>query len=123
MLQPHHASASCPLTGTCDWSFFENGEIPNTNVRTVAAAAPWVAAGAAARAAGGRGPLPGRRLRLTSPAAVRLQILVGALVGGPAFTDDSGYTDKRTDYVTNEVSLDYNAGFTAALSGLLALGA
>lgn len=32
-LQPHHASASCPVTGTCGWSFFDS-PTPNTNVCT-----------------------------------------------------------------------------------------
>lgn len=69
--------------------------------------------------------MPGGRRPPTAPSLCQssLQILTGALVGGPAYTDDSGYTDLRTDYTTNEVSLDYSAGYTAALSGLLALGA
>jgi endoglucanase len=29
--------------------------------------------------------------------------------------DDFAYQDVRTDYVANEVALDYNAGFTGAL--------
>lgn len=45
--------------------------------------------------------------------------LFGALVGGPGQNDD--YTDKRTDYVSNEVSCDYNAGFQSAVAGLKAL--
>lgn len=46
------------------------------------------------------------------------QILTGALVGGPAGPGD-GYTDIRSNYQQNEVALDYNAGFTGALAGLL----
>ncbi|GFR50177.1 hypothetical protein Agub_g12344 [Astrephomene gubernaculifera] len=46
-------------------------------------------------------------------------VLAGALVGGPA-RDDS-YTDNRRDYMKNEVALDFNAGFTAALAGLTGL--
>ncbi|MDJ0732670.1 MAG: glycoside hydrolase family 9 protein [Nostocaceae cyanobacterium] len=42
-------------------------------------------------------------------------ILYGALVGGPASADDYDYVDDRTDYIRNEVALDYNAGFTGAL--------
>ncbi|MFQ6547496.1 glycoside hydrolase family 9 protein [Aestuariibius sp. 2305UL40-4] len=43
--------------------------------------------------------------------------LNGALVGGP---DQSGnYVDDRTDYVGNEVAIDYNAAFSGALAGLL----
>ncbi len=42
--------------------------------------------------------------------------LTGALVGGP---DEFGtYNDSRSDYVQNEVALDYNAGFTGALAAL-----
>ncbi|KAJ9511130.1 hypothetical protein QJQ45_013169 [Haematococcus lacustris] len=40
----------------------------------------------------------------------------GALVGGPG--NDDGYVDVRTDFFRNEVTLDYNAGFTGALAGL-----
>ncbi|KAK5581189.1 hypothetical protein RB653_001219 [Dictyostelium firmibasis] len=43
-----------------------------------------------------------------------LYMLYGALVGGPG-SDDS-YVDLRTDYVKNEVALDYNAGFVGTLS-------
>ena len=43
-------------------------------------------------------------------------ILVGALVGGP---DASGhYTDEVSNYNTNEVACDYNAGFTGLLAKL-----
>ncbi|KAI3425705.1 hypothetical protein D9Q98_007681 [Chlorella vulgaris] len=48
------------------------------------------------------------------------QVLLGALVAGPADTDDS-YSDRRDDYITNEVAIDYNAGLTGALAGLLEL--
>jgi hypothetical protein len=44
-------------------------------------------------------------------------VLYGALVGGPGKNDD--YNDKRTDYVTNEVACDYNAGFQSAVAGIL----
>jgi len=40
----------------------------------------------------------------------------GALVGGPTKADDFSYTDLRSDYVSNEVALDYNAGLTGALA-------
>ncbi|KAI7841709.1 hypothetical protein COHA_004576 [Chlorella ohadii] len=58
------------------------------------------------------------------------QVLYGALVGGPGNTSDYSansrttdamYKDSRQDYYGNEVSLDYNAGFTGALGALLAL--
>jgi len=41
--------------------------------------------------------------------------IIGALAGGPKSADDS-YTDVRTDFQSNEVALDYNAGFTSALA-------
>ncbi len=44
-------------------------------------------------------------------------ILYGALVGGPGQpTDGASYADDRTDFRANEVALDYNAGYTAALA-------
>ena len=49
------------------------------------------------------------------------QVLYGALVGGP---DQNGnYEDKRSDYVKNEVAVDYNAGFQSAVAGLAYLQA
>lgn len=44
-------------------------------------------------------------------------VLYGALVGGPS-TNNDAYTDDRTDFIANEVALDYNAGFTGALARL-----
>lgn len=44
--------------------------------------------------------------------------LFGALVGGPG--NDDSYVDVRTDYVKNEVAVDYNSGFTGALAALAA---
>jgi len=44
------------------------------------------------------------------------QTLTGALVGGPDKSDM--YTDKRDDYVHNEVAMDYNAGFQTAVAAL-----
>jgi hypothetical protein len=49
-----------------------------------------------------------------------VNIVYGALVGGPDKFDK--YTDSRTNYVQNEITLDYNAGFTGALAGLLEAG-
>ncbi|MBE1877173.1 glycoside hydrolase family 9 protein [Myceligenerans pegani] len=54
---------------------------------------------------------------LSDPAETR-HTLYGALVGGPGSPDDS-YTDERSDYVSNEVATDYNAGFTSALAHLV----
>ncbi|KAF8062061.1 celZ [Scenedesmus sp. PABB004] len=42
--------------------------------------------------------------------------ITGALVGGPDPSDV--YRDDRTDAMSNEVAVDYNAGFTGALAGL-----
>ena len=55
---------------------------------------------------------------ISSPSENR-HILYGALVGGPTAANDFAYTDSRTDYVANEVALDYNAGFTGALARLV----
>ncbi|TXK36208.1 endoglucanase [Nonomuraea sp. C10] len=54
--------------------------------------------------------------QLSSPVETR-HTLYGALVGGPPDPNDA-YTDKRDDYVMNEVATDYNAGFTSALARL-----
>lgn len=43
-------------------------------------------------------------------------VLVGALVGGPDASDN--YTDEVSNYNTNEVACDYNAGFTGLLAKL-----
>ncbi|VVC37058.1 Glycosyl hydrolases family 9, Asp/Glu active sites,Glycoside hydrolase family 9,Six-hairpin glycosidase- [Cinara cedri] len=44
------------------------------------------------------------------------QILYGALVSGPDMNDN--YKDLREEYIYNEVTLDYNAGFQSAVAGL-----
>jgi endoglucanase len=41
------------------------------------------------------------------------------LVGGPDSNDN--YNDDRTNYVSNEVATDYNAGFQGAVAGLQTL--
>lgn len=46
-------------------------------------------------------------------------ILYGALVGGPNAPDDFAYEDSRSNYITNEVALDYNAGFTGVLARMV----
>ena len=43
-------------------------------------------------------------------------ILYGALVGGPDASDN--YNDDRSDYIHNEQTIDYNAGWQGALAGL-----
>lgn len=51
--------------------------------------------------------------RMDVPAEHR-HILYGALVGSPSTSDD--FNDKISDYVSNEVAIDYNAGLTGALA-------
>ena len=46
-------------------------------------------------------------------------VLLGALVGGPDQSDN--YKDNRRDYIKNDVTTDYNAGFQSAAAGLLQL--
>ena len=46
--------------------------------------------------------------------------LYGALAGGPGMSDD--YVDDRNNFQMNEVALDYNAGFTMCLAGLVHFG-
>ncbi len=43
-------------------------------------------------------------------------ILYGALVGGPGMDDQ--HNDVTSDYVQNEVAIDYNAGIVGALAGM-----
>jgi len=76
-LRSHHAGASCPSYGSCNWDNFQSSR--------------------------------------ANP-----QVLTGALVGGPKDLQGT-YNDKRDDFITNEVTLDYNAGFQSALAGLLEL--
>ncbi|MCQ2407217.1 MAG: glycoside hydrolase family 9 protein [Oscillospiraceae bacterium] len=44
-------------------------------------------------------------------------ILYGALVGGP--NEDGSFTDKRNNFVNNEVATDYNSGYTALLCKMI----
>lgn len=46
-----------------------------------------------------------------------MNILVGALVGGPDFNDF--HADNRQNTLGNSVAVDYNAGFQSALAGTL----
>lgn len=110
----HHRGASCPdRPARCDYqtAFLS----PNSN--------PQVAADSSCM------PPPlnisskhatSQAQNLTPSIACPPQTLAGALVGGPADTDTS-YTDVRSDYRANEVAVDYNAGFTGALAGLVQL--
>jgi len=54
-------------------------------------------------------------------AAANPQVLKGALVGGPTGLDGDACVDDRTDYISNEVAVDYNAGFTGLMAGLVQL--
>jgi len=45
-------------------------------------------------------------------------VIAGALVGGPKGPEDD-YADDRKDFQQNEVAIDFNAGFTGALAGLM----
>ncbi|MEO1507113.1 MAG: glycoside hydrolase family 9 protein [Cyanobacteria bacterium J06633_23] len=54
---------------------------------------------------------------INDPAANE-HVLYGALVGGPRLPNDFSYVDERTDFLGNEVALDFNAGFTGALARL-----
>jgi endoglucanase len=49
-------------------------------------------------------------------------LLVGALVGGPASSNDFDYVDTIQDYQRNEVTLDYNAALTGVLAYLHGVG-
>ncbi|KAJ8041630.1 Endoglucanase [Holothuria leucospilota] len=60
------------------------------------------------------GPCDSNNLHASGP---NPQVLYGALVGGPDQNDV--FTNDRTDYITNEVACDYNAGFQSAVAGLL----
>ncbi|KYR02578.1 putative glycoside hydrolase [Tieghemostelium lacteum] len=46
-------------------------------------------------------------------------LILGSMVGGPA--QDDTYVDDRTDYVKNEVALDYQAGFIGTISYLASI--
>ena len=50
-----------------------------------------------------------------SPEAEQENILYGAVVGGPDAADDYAHTDRRDDWITNEVGTSYNAPFASAL--------
>jgi len=48
-------------------------------------------------------------------------VLHGALVGGPSAPDDK-FPDDRSDYITSEVAVDYNAMYTVATAAAMSLG-
>ncbi len=49
---------------------------------------------------------------------INQNIIYGGLVGGPTTADDFSYQDDRGNFQSNEVGLDYNAGYTGALARL-----
>ncbi|MDE5862715.1 MAG: glycoside hydrolase family 9 protein [Lachnospiraceae bacterium] len=53
--------------------------------------------------------------------AAQKYTLFGALAGGPTSSDFSTYNDKVNDAVSNEVTLDYNAGMVGAAAALYLL--
>jgi endoglucanase len=48
--------------------------------------------------------------------AANKHILYGAMVGGPKSANDYDYQDLRSDYVSNEVAMNYNSGLTGAMA-------
>lgn len=52
-------------------------------------------------------------------AALRVQIMVGALVSGPDIRDR--YEDARANYLSSEVAIDYNTGFMMLTASVLGL--
>ncbi len=60
--------------------------------------------------------LPCGFAQLTSPNP-NGQLINGALVGGPNANDV--YSDDRNNYIDNEVAIDYNAGFSSTLAGII----
>lgn len=54
-----------------------------------------------------------------SAAGPNPQVLHGALVGGPTGPGDNTFDDSRANYYTTEPAVDYNAGYTGLLAGLL----
>ncbi|EFN57879.1 hypothetical protein CHLNCDRAFT_8109, partial [Chlorella variabilis] len=104
-LRCHHRGASCPdRPAPCGWDAFNNPG-PNPQARPPAPCLAWH-----------HSPLPTLSCLI---ALALLQVLKGALVAGPKGPGDDSYQDVRPDYVGNEVAIDYNAGFTGALAGLL----
>lgn len=45
-------------------------------------------------------------------------VIIGAIVGGISAPDDSAYHDKRTDYICNEVAIDYAAPWSGVFAAL-----
>ena len=98
-LRPHHASSSCQdAPAACDWGTFNDPGLNHSinYPHWYHDQYSWLKTG----------PNP-----LT---------LYGALVGGPGDQWSDDISDQRNDFIENEVTLDYNAGFQSTLAGLLA---
>lgn len=54
---------------------------------------------------------------------IQAQETCGDAEGKPKVRYDNSHFDTRSDYVSNEVALEYNSGWTAALAGLIAMRA
>ena len=46
-------------------------------------------------------------------------MIINSLFDRPGDLNDDILNDKRNDYIENEVTMDYNAGFQSLLAGLL----
>ena len=46
-------------------------------------------------------------------------MIINCLFDRPGDLNDDTLNDKRNDYIENEVTMDYNAGFQSLLAGLL----
>lgn len=64
-------------------------------------------------------PEPCTWAALNSPSS-NPHVIHGGLVGGPDTLDH--FDDNRINYKQTEVALDYNAGFTGALAGVVHMG-
>ena len=113
----HHRAASCAARpAPCTYNLAFTSAAPNPQARArLAACLPFKPHPSCPR------PIPQHPHPVFHPPALActLQVLTGALVGGPSGRDS--YKDVRSDYQSNEVAMDYNAGFTGALAGLVHL--
>ena len=48
-----------------------------------------------------------------------MSLIINYFSNRPGGLNDDTLNDKRSDYIENEVTLDYNAGFQSLLAGLL----
>ena len=100
--RPHHASSSCPSKpAKCTWNDINNPG-PNPQILTGALVVVYF------------------YLNRVNHSVITINVLLSTgalkLVGGPDKNDN--YEDKRSNYIQNEVTTDYNAGFQSAIAGL-----